>query len=135
MTRTPGRITAKDKAALGTDTPEIPDKRYFKIGEVCQLTGVKQHVLRYWEDEFRCLRPKRAQSKQRLYRRADVLMVLEIRKLLKDEGFTISGARKAIEQTVAKGGIEGLPLSPDSGAEVIGQLKSELKDLQRILDK
>lgn len=74
----------------------IPDKLYFKIGEVCEITGVKQHVLRYWESEFRVISPQRARSKQRLYRRVDVENILKIKKLLKDEGFTIPGAKKAL---------------------------------------
>jgi len=135
VTRTPGRISAKDQGTSGTGPPVIPDKRYFKIGEVCELTGVKQHVLRYWEEEFRFLHPQRAQSRQRLYRRADVEMVLVIRRLLKDEGFTISGARKALEQARAAGH------DPDrkteaaslSGDEILTRVKTELQDLQNIL--
>ena len=72
----------------------IPDKSYFKIGEVCELTGIKQHVLRYWESEFSIIRPQRASSKQRLYRKSDVENFLIIKRLLKEEGFTIPGAKK-----------------------------------------
>ncbi len=79
--------------AVGEKTP-IPDKLYFKIGEVCKITGVKQHVLRYWESEFRILSPQRANSRQRLYRRGDVENILRIKRLLKEDGFTINGAKK-----------------------------------------
>ncbi|MFZ5774407.1 MAG: MerR family transcriptional regulator [Thermodesulfobacteriota bacterium] len=82
----------------------IPDKRYFKIGEVCDLTGVKPHVLRYWESEFKVLNPQRANSRQRLYRRVDVEIVLSIRRLLKEEGFTITGAKKVL--TKKFGGVQ-----------------------------
>ena len=73
----------------------IPEKKYFKIGEVCDIAGLKQHVLRYWESEFKqFIRPQRASSKQRLYRRVDVENLLRLQKLLKEDGLTISGARK-----------------------------------------
>ena len=87
----------------------IPEKLYFKIGEVCEITGVKQHVLRYWESEFRMLSPQRANSRQRLYRRGDVENILRIKRLLKEEGFTISGAKKLLarERSGKGGGAEG----------------------------
>lgn len=84
--------------AGGSVPVTIPDKRYFRIGEVCEITGVKQHVLRYWESEFPVLRPPRTQSRQRLYRREDVENVLKIKKLLKEQGFTIHGAKKALSR-------------------------------------
>jgi len=72
----------------------IPDKLYFKIGEVSKIANVAPHVLRYWESEFTEIRPKRANSKQRLYRRSDVEVILKIKTLLHERGYTISGARK-----------------------------------------
>ncbi|MBP8814960.1 MAG: MerR family transcriptional regulator, partial [Desulfobulbus sp.] len=72
---------------------QIPDKVYFRIGEVSDLVGVDPHVLRYWETEFATVRPYRGKSKQRLYRRQDVENLLLIKTLLHDEGYTISGAR------------------------------------------
>ena len=72
---------------------EIPDKVFFRIGEVARLTGVKAYVLRYWETEFSSLRPQKAQSGQRRYRKVDVEAVLQIKRLLWEEGFTIKGAR------------------------------------------
>ncbi|MBS1833260.1 MAG: MerR family transcriptional regulator [Acidobacteria bacterium] len=77
---------------------EIPDKLYFRIGEVARLTGVKQYVLRFWESEFPGLGPKKSGTGHRLYRRKDVEMVLEIKRLLYDKRFTIEGARKWFEQ-------------------------------------
>ena len=75
---------------------DIPDKLFFKIGEVCELVGVQAHVLRYWETEFSMLQPRKNRSGQRTYRRRDVEMARRIRQLLYDEGFTIAGARKRI---------------------------------------
>ena len=71
----------------------IPDKRYFTIGEVSKLCGIKPHVLRYWEQEFSELQAIDRRSKRRYYQKKDVLLVLKIRELLRDEGFTINGAR------------------------------------------
>lgn len=74
---------------------EIPDKLYFRIGELSELVGVEPHVLRYWEQEFR-IRPQRSPSGQRMYRRKDIARFLQIRNLLYKQGFTIAGARKAL---------------------------------------
>lgn len=75
---------------------EIPDKQYFKIGEVSALTALEPYVLRYWETEFKSIRPVRMGSNQRLYRRRDVEIILEIKYLLYQEGFTIAGAKKKV---------------------------------------
>jgi DNA-binding transcriptional MerR regulator len=77
---------------------EIPDKVYFKIGEVARLAGLKPYVLRYWESEFGVLRPKKSRSGQRLYRRSDVELVLYIKDLLKKRKFTIAGARAELSK-------------------------------------
>lgn len=76
---------------------EIPNKLYFRIGDVGRLTGIKAYVLRYWETEFPMLKPKKSGTNQRLYRRKDVEMVLEIKRLLYDQRFTIEGARTFLE--------------------------------------
>ena len=81
----------------------IPEKIYFKIGEVCELVGVQAHVLRYWETEFPMLSPQKNKSGQRSYRRRDVEMALKIKQLLYKEMFTIAGARKKL-QSDARGG-------------------------------
>jgi DNA-binding transcriptional MerR regulator len=83
--------------AIETMAQDIPDKLYFRIGEVSSLAGVKQHVLRYWETEFPGLGPKKAGKGHRLYRRKDVELVLEIKRLLYDQRFTIEGARKWLQ--------------------------------------
>ncbi|HYE72904.1 MAG TPA: MerR family transcriptional regulator [Blastocatellia bacterium] len=77
-------------------TTVIPDKLFFKIGEVCEIVGVQAHVLRYWESEFPTLQPQKNRAKQRTYRRKDVEMALRIKELLYDEGFTIAGAKKKL---------------------------------------
>ncbi len=76
----------------------IPEKKYFRIGEVSKIVGVDTYVLRYWETEFPRIRPHRAKSKQRLYRKKDVEQLLQIKKLLHNEGYTISGARKVLKE-------------------------------------
>jgi DNA-binding transcriptional MerR regulator len=76
---------------------ELPDKLYFKIGEVASISDVKQHVLRYWESEFASIRPQKSKSNQRLYRRRDVEAILAIKHLLYDRKFTIEGAKKHLK--------------------------------------
>lgn len=83
-----------------TTPPEIPDKLYFRIGEVARLAGIKPYVLRFWESEFPGLGPKKSGTGHRLYRRKDVEMVLEIKHLLYEKRFTIEGARKFMETRV-----------------------------------
>src|SRR5512134_3339200 len=76
-----------------------PRKLYYKIGEVCEIVGVEAYVLRYWETEFPALRPPKNRSGQRTYRPGDIQQLLQIRKLLYDEGYTIAGARKQMART------------------------------------
>ena len=83
--------------ALQSGSPEIPDKLYFKIGEVSELLGVEPYVLRYWETEFPVLSPKKSGTGHRLYRRKDVELLLRIKHLLYEKRFTIEGARKHLE--------------------------------------
>jgi DNA-binding transcriptional MerR regulator len=83
--------------ALQAGTPEIPDKLYFKIGEVSELLGVEPYVLRYWETEFTVLSPKKSGTGHRLYRRKDVELLLRIKHLLYEKKFTIEGARQALQ--------------------------------------
>jgi DNA-binding transcriptional MerR regulator len=77
--------------------PRIPDKKNFRIGEVAEIADVEAYVLRFWETEFKCLRPAKSKSNQRMYSQEDVGTVLRIRDLLYEEGFTIEGARKQIK--------------------------------------
>ncbi len=113
---------------------EIPEKVYFRIGEVSNLIGVDSHVLRYWETEFKDIRPHRAKSNQRLYRRLDVEILLHIRSLLHEQGYTISGARKIL----AREEQNDTPAVNDSGKTVnnnnkLTKIKNELLLIQDIL--
>lgn len=85
---------------MGNSLPPIPAKRYFTIGEVSDLCGVKPHVLRYWEQEFTQLRPMKRRGNRRYYQHHEVLMIRRIRDLLYDQGFTISGARNKLQELV-----------------------------------
>lgn len=127
---------------------DIPDKAYFRIGEVSRLVGVDTHVLRYWESEFTFIKPFRGKSKQRLYRRQDVENLLRVRQLLHDEGYTIAGAKKVlisprtIRRTLPKTS-PSADLAARQGAEtctidagnMIEHIRLELAALHRILTK
>ena len=91
----------------GSPLPAIPAKRYFTIGEVAQLCGVKPHVLRYWEQEFTHLRPVKRRGNRRYYQHHELLMIRRIRELLYEQGFTIQGARNQLRETGAPPGEEG----------------------------
>ena len=107
---------------------ELPDKLYFKIGEVARLVGVKPYVLRYWETEFTILRPGKTRSKHRLYRRKDVETLLEIRRLLYAERYTIEGAKRRLRDGAAR--------TPEPRpAETLAAVRDELLDLCRLLDR
>jgi DNA-binding transcriptional MerR regulator len=111
------------KAKTKPGTPrEIPDKTYFKIGEVAALAGVAPSVLRFWETEFRALRPEKTRTNQRVYTRKHAELVLRIRELLYDRGFTIAGARQKLRGGVADG-------------DALENLKKEVRDLLRLLDE
>lgn len=84
--------------------PPIPAKRYFTIGEVSELCGVKPHVLRYWEQEFTQLRPVKRRGNRRYYQHHEVLLIRRIRELLYEQGFTINGARNRLEADTPRGG-------------------------------
>nr|WP_232371101.1 MerR family transcriptional regulator [Desulfogranum marinum] len=107
----------------------MPDKKYFRIGEVSSLLGVDAHVLRYWEKEFKMVKPYRGKSKQRLYRRQDVQTLLNIRQLLHQEGYTISGARKLLAKKSIKSSKEKkikVTPSPAIADNRLQLIKSEL---------
>ena len=84
------------------ELPPIPAKRYFTIGEVSELCGVKPHVLRYWEQEFTQLKPVKRRGNRRYYQHHEVLLIRRIRELLYEEGFTISGARNRLDNSLAE---------------------------------
>ncbi len=104
--------------------PELPDKLYFRIGEVAELVGVEPHVLRYWENEFR-LRPHRSQSGQRLYRKQDVAKLFHVKRLLHDEGYTVAGARKALNDPLPEE-----PTSTGTDPELLLELRRRLSALR-----
>lgn len=122
---------ANVSVALEPVRPEIPDKLYFRIGEVSRLAGVKPHVLRFWETEFPALNPKKSGSGHRLYRRKDVEVVLEIRKLLYEDRFTIEGARRAIE--VWEANQRRYPSPPPRQGDLFSNPLAALEEIRREL--
>ena len=116
----------------------VPDKRYFKIGEVSKLADVAPYVIRYWESEFEQITPKRAKSNQRLYRREDVLLILKIKRLLHGKGFTIAGARKLLESDQELEAAQAQPEKPlkrTSTTKRLEEIKIELKQLYQQLEQ
>jgi len=107
---------------------EIPDKQYFKIGEVAEIAGVEPYVLRYWETEFKSIRPDKTRSNQRLYRRRDVETVLQIKRLLYDEGFRIDGAKRRLRELSG----EEPPLMAQRLAD---EVRAALDKLEKIVDE
>ncbi|MBA7688174.1 hypothetical protein ES703_96651 [subsurface metagenome] len=106
----------------------IPDdKRYFRIGEVSRIVGVKPYVLRYWESEFPTVRPKRADSRQRVYRREDIETLGAIKKLLYEEKLTIAGAKNRLK-AMKKGDATAVPQG-----DILAEIKEELHQILRIL--
>ena len=121
-------------SAVPKETPEIPDKLYFRIGEVAGLLGVEAYVLRYWESEFPTLAPKKSGTGHRLYRRKDVELLLKIKHLLYDKRFTIEGAR----QTLHNESKESKPKVPDRQQadlfpDPLAGIRSELAAILQIL--
>lgn len=116
-------------------TISIPDKLYFKIGEVAKMADVPTHVLRYWESEFSGIKPKRASSKQRLYRRQDVELILNIKSLLHEQGYTIAGARKLLQSGVEipQPVKETKKKASKDLLEPLSKIKEELLHLQDLL--
>lgn len=129
--------------------PPIPAKRYFTIGEVSELCGVKPHVLRYWEQEFTQLKPVKRRGNRRYYQHHEVLLIRRIRELLYEQGFTISGARNRLDESGGNGlsrevdSTEGLSLSaslPIVSADVapavdLVALRSELREVLSLLSR
>ena len=110
---------------LSSDLPPIPAKRYFTIGEVSDLCGVKPHVLRYWEQEFTQLKPVKRRGNRRYYQHHEVLLIRRIRALLYDDGFTISGARNLLD---AKGRLKSeKSKAPEDMADDINMSISEVQ--------
>ena len=116
-----------------TRTTEIPDRVYFRIGEVSSLVGVDPHVLRYWESEFKVIKPRRAKSKQRLYRRKDVENLLRIKTLLHDDGYTIAGARRLLKESGSSPQVPVPGKSPEVSSNHLGMIKQELQEILKTI--
>ena len=115
------------EASNNNELPVIPGKRYFTIGEVSELCGVKPHVLRYWEQEFPQLEPVKRRGNRRYYQRHDVVLIREIRGLLYEQGFTIGGARQRLEN-------ENKPEGTDKNKkQIIQDLIQDLEELYAYL--
>ena len=114
--------------STNSDLPAIPGKRYFTIGEVSDLCGVKPHVLRYWEQEFPQLTPLKRRGNRRYYQRQDVMLIRQIRSLLYDHGFTIGGARQRLSGEEARNDVS-------QSRQIIHQLRVELEDVLLILKR
>jgi len=112
----------------------IPDKIYFKIGEVSEIVGVEPYVLRYWETEFELLRPSKAPSRHRLYKKKDVELLIEIKRLLYSEGFTIEGARKKLKETKKEEKDQlKLPLADQKYRNALVKIKKDLQSLRKFI--
>ena len=114
------------ETATKEELPALPGKRYFTIGEVSQLCGVKPHVLRYWEQEFPQLKPVKRRGNRRYYQRQDVMLIRQIKSLLYEQGFTIGGARQKLsgkDQELVKTSLNS------------GELKAVIKDVEGLLAK
>jgi DNA-binding transcriptional MerR regulator len=118
-----------------TVLPPIPAKRYFTIGEVSELCGVKPHVLRYWEQEFTQLKPVKRRGNRRYYQHHEVLLIRRIRELLYEQGFTISGARNRLDGRGASDEVETVPPAPSAPEPSIATelLREELHAILAIL--
>jgi len=130
-----------------TDAPVIPDRLYFKIGDVARICGIETYVLRFWETQFPQLKPNKSGTGQRLYRRRDVELAVEIDRLVHKEGYTLAGARQALEGGARRAPVaqaaepkpemtarptEAVAARPDLRA-VIQQARAELKELSALL--
>jgi len=128
-----------ESKATKDSLPAIPAKRYFTIGEVSELCGVKPHVLRYWEQEFTQLRPVKRRGNRRYYQHHEVLLIRRIRELLYEQGFTISGARNRLDESLSAAPARTLSStsSPSRGADAravnLSNLKQELKSVIDLL--
>jgi DNA-binding transcriptional MerR regulator len=129
--------TQTSRKRVVADSPTIPDRLYFKIGDVAKICDVETYVLRFWETQFPQLKPNKSGTGQRLYRRRDVEMALEIKRLVHKEGYTLSGARQALEghrhhaEAAAAGGEAGR--KRESAADVIGRARAELREIAGLL--
>jgi len=117
-----------ESRSSSNDLPPIPAKRYFTIGEVSELCGVKPHVLRYWEQEFTQLKPVKRRGNRRYYQHHEVLLIRRIRDLLYEQGFTISGARNRLDEAVSSNG-RASAVRAEPGKLDLAAIKSEIKSI------
>jgi DNA-binding transcriptional MerR regulator len=122
-----------------TENSVSRERLYYRIGEVSRITGLKPHILRYWESEFRVIRPHKGGSLQRLYRRKDLDLILKIKKLLYEDGFTIAGAKKRIRDLERVENKQVKLKLTEKGAdgethELLATLQEELKGIRRLLE-
>ena len=117
-----------------TELPPIPAKRYFTIGKVSELCGVKPHVLRYWEQEFTQLKPVKRRGNRRYYQHHEVLLIRRIRELLYEEGFTISGARNRLDHAAISGGARSAASARMRGDAADVDLSAVKRELRELLD-
>ena len=111
--------------------PRIPDKEYFRIGEVAEIAEVEAYVLRFWETEFKTLRPGKTRTKQRRYSRKDVALVLRIRDLLYEEGFTIAGAIRQLRRRAGKAPAE----VPARTRGALARVRNEVEELLKLVEE
>ena len=116
-----------------TQLPPIPAKRYFTIGEVSELCGVKPHVLRYWEQEFTQLKPVKRRGNRRYYQHHEVLLIRRIRELLYDQGFTISGARNRLDELVSEPAKAGRQAPAAARSNLSALVRREIKSVIEVL--
>ncbi len=119
-----------------TPTQELSDKRYYRIGEVSRITGVKAHVLRYWESEFRWMAPAKSRSKQRMYRKRDIEIIQLLKRLLYAERFTIAGARKRLKEMGIDRALDVGELEKsirDDPLSQIRRVREELRSIRALL--
>ena len=125
---------------MAVDSPsQIPNKLYFKIGEVSEITGIKPYVLRYWESEFNIVKPSKTRTNQRLYRRKEVELILEIKRLLYDEKFTIAGAKQVLmERSRRRAGKSHQQLTMDFNREefdeILRKIKKDVLEIKKIVE-
>ena len=129
-------MSAVAKRVASKKTYPIPDKLYFKIGEVAEITGVKPYVLRYWESEFKMVNPSKSRSRQRLYRKSDVELIFRIKELLYEERYTINGARKKLKE-LGYGRISQpeLQFKKVENKSALDKVIQELKEIQDLLSE
>src|ERR1700744_3921784 len=122
------------KRSVATADPVIPDKLYFRIGEVARLCRLEAYVLRFWESEFPMLKPVKSSTGQRMYRQRDVENVLRIKKLLYDEGYTIAGARQQLKDEAKPVRRQsGLPFPKKNSADNLKKVRQGLQEILGIL--